>query len=65
MEDFNDVHYRLYVPKDSTVPVVVCMQENDYFDYASGRFLNDVRYETEEDAQAELDRIYRLLFGVW
>ena len=65
MEDFYDVHYRIYVPKDSNVPVVVCMQENDYFDYTSSRFLNGVRYETEEDAQAELDRIHRLLFGVW
>ena len=61
----DDVHYRLYVPRSGIIPAVVCMQENDYFDYDGTRFLNDVRYKTEEDAQAELDRLYRLLFGGW
>ena len=65
MRSINEVYYRLYVPKDTIVPIVVCMQDLDSFDYDGTRFLNDVHYETEEAAQAELDRLYRLLFGGW
>ena len=65
MRSINEVYYRLYVPKDTKVPTVICMQDFDSLDYDDTRFLNDVRYETEEEAQAELDRLHRLLFGGW
>ncbi len=61
----DSVHYRLYVPSNSKVPIVITVQNFDYIDYDTGRFLNDIRYEYECDAQAELDRLYRLLFGEW
>ena len=65
MRNINEVFYRLYVRIGCTVHIVVCMQDFDSLDYDDTRFLNDVRYETEEEAQAELDRLHRLLFGGW
>ena len=64
-KEWTDLRYRLYVPIDSTKPVVVAMQPNDYFDVDETRFLNDEHYDTRKEAQTELDRIHRLLFGGW
>jgi len=61
----DDVHYRLYVRSESTKPIVICVQSFDYIDYDETRFLNDVHYDTEQEAQVELDRLHRLLFGGW
>lgn len=49
----NEVYYRLFVGRDNE-PVVVCMQWFDENDYNQKRFINEERYETEEEAERVL-----------
>ncbi len=47
------VYYRLYV-NNKDEPCVVCMQWFDELDYDQARFINDERYNTEEQAEEAL-----------
>lgn len=49
----NEVYYRLYVDSHDE-PCVVCMQWFDEFDYDKKRFINETKYETEEQAESAL-----------
>jgi hypothetical protein len=52
------VYYRVYQsPKDDCWSVV-CMQDFDEFGYDQSRFLNDIKYPTEEAARRALGRIF-------
>lgn len=59
--DYNDphsynrsVHYRIYRNK-ADEPVVICVQDFDYCDYDSDRFLSSLSWGNEQDAQAALE----------
>lgn len=48
----DEPYYRIYDSEHG--PVVVCMQWFDEFDYNQELFLSPEKFETEEDAYAEL-----------
>lgn len=58
----NAVHYRLYLDKWDD-PVVICVQDFDYWDYTAHRFLSDMAFDTEQEAQEALEEIQRIVAG--
>jgi hypothetical protein len=53
MAEANKEYYRLFVDRDDN-PCVVCLQPFDEDDYDQKRFINEDRYETEEEAEDAL-----------
>lgn len=51
------VYYRIYRSHQTEEWVPVCMQSFDECDYDQSRFLNDVHYESENEAQAFIDHV--------
>lgn len=51
----NAVHWRLYLPRGASEPVVVCVQEFDYIDYDAARFVEPEAYLYEDLAEEALD----------
>ena len=54
LEDYNDVHYRVYLSTRTKEPVAICVQSFDYHDYTGSHFLDKVAYRSEEEAEASL-----------
>lgn len=54
LENYDDVHYRVYLSTRTNTPVTVCVQDFDYYDYEGERFLEKKAYSTEEEAQNAL-----------
>lgn len=52
-EAYNRVYWRLYVNREDE-PVVVTMQSFDEMDYDQDRFINDEKYDSEEQAKQAL-----------
>lgn len=50
----DEVHYRLYRSPHNEQVVVICVQDFDYIDYDEDRFYNEVRYESENQADFAL-----------
>lgn len=48
----SDVHYRLYQGREG--PTVICVQDFDYVDYDTEKFLSNRSFTTDEDARAAL-----------
>lgn len=45
-----DVHYRLYSSLRDDCPVVICVQDFDYFDYDARQILSPAAWDNEDDA---------------
>lgn len=52
----DDVHYRLYLPRDGA-PTVICVQWFDYFDYDEAGFLSPEAWDDETDAEQALNEL--------
>lgn len=50
----DEVHYRLYRSSHSEQIVVICVQDFDYIDYDEDRFHNEIRYDSENQAEFAL-----------
>lgn len=48
-----DPHYRLYLGRNGR-PVVICVQDFDYYDYDASRFLSPDAWDNQADADAAL-----------
>lgn len=53
---YDRVYYKIYLSDDEGL-VVVCLQYFDEKDYTEHKWLSEIRYETEGDAQEALDRM--------
>jgi hypothetical protein len=56
--DNSEPHWRIYEFADSELDVV-CVQDFDYRDYTSGRFITDHAFDSMEEAEAALTLLYQ------
>lgn len=58
MNRFNrEVHYRLYLSPSDNKPCVICVQDFDYRDYDSDRFIGPWAFTKEQKAQDFLEKL--------